>query len=157
MSASWRWAALGALGLLAACAPRMYQRSTVVLDHAESERFDLRYGELDGCLFKHQLPVEYRLQRKQYRLQLRPLSALQGAAPRIELLVEAQPPLDLGFPGMAEPPAPQYAERGTRYVVDTAQLADGVLQLQLRSGGQVVGEERFELSTQSCRVFSPTG
>lgn len=142
------------VALLSGCAPRLYQRSTYVLDHAELDRFTVRYGELEGCLFKHQLPVEYRIKRQRYALALRPVAAVGEAAPRLELRFEPiNAQLQLRWPDLDPPPTALYAEDGERYLIDAPALGSGVLRLEVIENGGVLREERFELRRQSCRVL----
>lgn len=155
MSGAMRGLLAAALLLASGCAPRFYERSTLVLDHPELDRFTVRYGELEGCLLKRQVPVEYRIRRPRYSLTLRPLSAIDGAAPRLELRFEPAGALELRFPELQPPPPMLYAEPGSRYVVEGAALAGERLRVQIVDGSELVGEERFELAREHCRVFTP--
>jgi hypothetical protein len=137
---------------LAACAPKLYQRSTVVLDHADVDQFTVRYGELSGCLLRHQLPVDYTLKRPRYRLDLRPQPATGEAAPTIDIKLTASGDLQLRFPGVEPAPEARYAEGGQRYLLDTAGLG-GSWSLQVVEGAETIGDERFSLSRDSCRVL----
>lgn len=141
--------------LLTACAPQLYKRSTVTLDSREDESLMTRYGELDGCLFKHQLPVEYTLRRPRYTLVLRPIAAMQDAKPRIEIRLQADASVSLTVTSVDRSPEPLYAESGARYVVDTGDLRDKTLALSLTRSGEVLGTERFGVDESSCRVLSP--
>ena len=141
--------------LLTACAPQMYKRTTVTLDSREDDALTTHYGELDGCLLKHQLPVEYTLRRPRYTLVLRPIPAMKDAKPRIEIRLQADAAVSLTVTSADTSPEPLYAEGGVRYVVDTAGLHDKTLALSLTKSGEVLGTERFGVDTSSCRVLSP--
>lgn len=141
--------------LLTACAPQLYKRSTITLDSREDDALTTRYGELDGCLFKHQLPVEYTLRRPRYTLVLRPIPAMKDATPRIEIRLQADASVSLTVTSVDDSPAPLYAESGARYVVDTKDLRDSTLALSLSRSGEVLGTERFGVDESSCRILSP--
>lgn len=141
--------------LLTACAPQMYKRTTVTLDNRDEDALTTHYGELDGCLLKHQLPVEYTLRRPGYTLVLRPIPAMKDAKPRIEIRLQANAAVSLTVTSADVSPEPLYAEGGARYVVDTADLHGKALVLSLTRSGEVLGTERFGVDESSCRVLSP--
>lgn len=136
-----------------ACTPRFYQRTTVALEVGDEEAVQIRYGELDSCLLRRQVPVDYVIRRPRYTLQIRPVPGLETPA-RLELRLQAGANGTLQFPDLAEAPQALFAELGVRYVVDTAAL-NGVLNLQVRRGNEELGSERFKLSAGQCRVLSP--
>jgi len=136
-----------------ACAPRFYQRTTVALDVGDEDAVQIRYGELDSCLLRRQVPVEYTIRRPRYTLQIRPVPGLETPA-RLELRLQAGANGTLRFPDLTLEPQALYAEPGVRYVVDTVAL-NGALNLQILRGSEELGSERFKLSAGQCRVLSP--
>lgn len=149
-----RFSVLGLAATLAACAPRFYERSTVTLDGRDDGALQVRYGELDGCLFRHQLPVEYTLRRPAYTLVLRPVAVTGDGSPRVELRLQTDRGVELRVDNAREPVAPLYIDGGSRYLVDTAALAGGRLELTLSRGAETVGTESFAVSRDRCRVLA---
>jgi hypothetical protein len=142
---------------LTACAPRFYQRHTVVLDSNEQDALQVRYGELDDCLFRHQIPVEYTVRRPQYTLYLRPVSSTDAQSARIEIRLVADAGVSLTVADVEQSPEALYAETGHRYLVNVAELKSEVLRLRLEERGERIGEERFAVKADHCRVLSPAG
>ncbi len=141
--------------LSCACAPRIYQRSTVTLEAPDDEGTQIRYGEFDGCLLRQQLPVEYVVRRRFYTLTIRPIAALEDDRPRVEVRVSGDATVMLRVVGAEPPVEARYAEGGSRYVIDTGAIAGTTLEMELSRAGEVIGQERFDLKKHSCRVLSP--
>lgn len=157
MSHCYRLAALLLTTIaVSACAPRFYERSTVVFDTPDDEAIQVRYGELDGCLLRQQVPVEYILRRPRYTLLVRPVAGLDSA-PRIELRLQSDSDAKLVFPTLAVAPPPLFADKGSRYLVDTTEITDSLLQVEVRRGSESLGQEALRFSATRCRVLSPTG
>ncbi len=139
-----------------ACAPRFYDRSTLEFDAPDEDAVQVRYGELDGCLLRRQVPVEYTLRRPRYTLVIKPVAGLDSQ-PRIELRLRADASLELVFPGVEPPPAALFAEQGSRYLIDSAVLPGRLLHVEVHRGTEILGEERLRFSETHCRILSPTG
>lgn len=149
----------GALTLMlamsaAACAPKFYQRTTVALETGDDDGVQVHYGELDSCLLRQQVPVEYIVRRPRYTLQIRPVPGM-GAPPRLDLRLQGNGNPVLSFPDLAEPPAPLFAEQGVRYLVETSALGHSLSFTVLR-GQEELGRERYALTPGHCRVLSPS-
>jgi len=136
-----------------ACAPKFYQRTTVAVETGDDEGVQVRYGELDSCLLRQQVPVEYVVRRPRYTLQIHPMPGLQ-APPRLELRLQAGADPTLQFVDLKEQPQPLFAEQGVRYVVETSAL-NNVLNLKVLRGQEELGHESFRLTPDQCRVMSP--
>lgn len=137
----------------AACAPKFYQRTTVALETGDDEGAVVRYGELDSCLLRQLVPVEYLVKRPRYSLQIRPMPGL-NEKPGVELRLQAGAEPSLRFDDVAVQPAALYAESGVRYVVDTASLKK-TLGFTVLRGSEELGHESFALTPDHCRVLSP--
>ncbi len=144
---------LGLSLLLAACAPRLYERQTVALDHPDLGSFEIRYAEFDGCLLKQTVPVSYRVQRAQYVLALGVHfgNTPDPAALDVDLLGDAD--LTANFPGRPDAPAPTSIENGVRYRLDADRMGSQ-LAVRVQRDGRVLGEERFEIERSRCRALS---
>jgi hypothetical protein len=138
----------------AACAPKFYQRTTVAVETGDDDGVQVRYGELDSCLLRQQVPVEYVVRRPRYTLQIRPVPGLQ-APPRLELRLQAGSEPTLQFPDLQQQPQALFAEQGVRYLVETSAL-NNLLNLKVLRGQEELGRERFRLTPDHCRVMSPT-
>lgn len=139
--------------LLSACTPQVFQRQTVTLDHAELERFEIRYAELPGCLWRRQVPVHYRLERAGYVLDFDIDFGLDRRKPELELnLSPAQ--LSARFPGLDPAPIAEELEQGKRYQLAMSQLDEASFVVEVLSQGVVLGRERLVVEQQTCRGLS---
>lgn len=136
-----------------ACAPKLYQRTTVALETGDDEGVQVHYGELDSCLLRQQVPNEYIVRRPRYTLQIRPVPSMDEPA-SIELRLQAGADPSLRFDDVAQQPQALYAEPGVRYVVATASLKK-MLSFTVLRGTEELGHERFALTPDHCRVLSP--
>jgi hypothetical protein len=138
---------------LAACATRMYERQTVALDSADLENFEIRYGDLEGCLWRHTVPVSYRVKRAQYTLELGVHFGITPDSPALDVDLIGDPDLTASFPGRPDAPAPTPIENGARYRLETDPLGP-LLAVRVERDGRVLGEERFEIERSRCRALS---
>lgn len=148
-----RSSSLALCGLLAACAPRLYQRETIAVDHRDIEQFEIRYAAFEGCLWKQQVPVSYRLRRPNYVLDL---GVHFGSAPQaasLDLNLSGAPDLSARFPALARAPAVTETEGSVRYRVDSAQAGSSITMIVLRAG-MPVGEEHLRLERSTCRALA---
>ena len=139
--------------LLGACAPRLYQRETIAVDHRDLEQFEIRHADFEGCLWQQQVPISYRLARPGYTLDL---GVHFGSAPQpasLDLTLSGAEDLAARFPSLAQPPVPTETEAGVRYRIDSNQVADALALTVLR-GGVAVGEERLRLERSTCRAMA---
>lgn len=148
---------LAALGV-SACATGMFTRETVTLDSARLEDYSIRYEPLPGCLLKQQVPTRYSVKRASYRLELIVKAGYNDEPPRIDVEVGDTSNLTLEFPGLsgALPETAQF-DRGRRYTLNVANLASRTLTIDVRSGGEHLGQEAFTLHSQRCHGLSFQG
>lgn len=145
-----RPALIAALLALAACAPRVYQRETVILDAPDLDQYTIKYGELEGCLLRRQVPLNYGVARARYAVALRAGTSAQAQAPRIEIVVKGARTLSLRFPDLSEPPVGDVGPQSSRYSVDTAALPQGRLRFDVLSGVELLGSEALTFKRESC-------
>lgn len=141
--------------LLSACAPRLYERQAVQIDHHDLDQFEIRYADFDGCLLKHAVPVSWRLQRPLYTLDVSAgFGSTPGAPPSLELRVSGHPGLALAFPGLNPAPRISPTEDGPRYRLDLPGDAPDRLVLDVLRDSIAVGKEVFRLKLDRCRALS---
>ncbi len=148
-----RLSSLALCALLTACAPRLYQRETVSVDHRDIDQFEIRYTDFEGCLWKQSVPVSYRLRRPAYVLDL---GVHFGSSPQpssLDLALSGASDLSARFPALAEAPVATDTETGVRYRVD-ADKAGSTLAMTVLRGGVPVGEENLRLKRSTCRAMS---
>ncbi len=153
ISALARTSGLALCTLLAACAPRLYQRETMTIDHRDLDQFEIRYADFEGCLVKQAVPVSYRLKRPGYVLDL---GIHFGTAPQpasLDVTLSGAPDLSARFPALTEPPAITRTEDSARYRVDTTMLGTSLAITVLRNG-VLVGEEHLRLEHSKCHALS---
>lgn len=143
-------ALIAALLALAACAPRIYERETVILDAPDLDQYTIKYGELEGCLLRRQVPLNYGVARARYAVALRAGTSAQDAAPRIEIVVKGARTLSLRFPELSEQPAGDVGPQSSRYSVDSAALPQNRLRFEVLSGTEVLGTEALTFKRESC-------
>ncbi|MGH8517106.1 MAG: hypothetical protein ACREUE_06560 [Panacagrimonas sp.] len=139
--------------LLAACAPRLYERQTVALDHPDLESFEIRYADFDGCLLRQTVPVSYLVKRSQYVLALGVHFGNTPQPPALDVDLLGDPDLTASFPGRPDASAPMPIENGARYRLDADRLGT-MLAVRVQRDGRVLGEERFEIERSHCRALS---
>jgi len=139
--------------LLAACAPRLYQRETVTVDHRDIDQFEIRYADFEGCLWKQQVPISYRLRRPSYVLDLGVHFGSKPEASSLDLSLSGAEDLTARFPSLAEIPQPTETEGSVRYRVGADQ-AGSTLAMTVLRGGVPVGEEHLRLERSTCRALS---
>lgn len=153
ISQTARTCGIALCALLAACSPRLYQRETVAVDHRDIDQFEIRYADFEGCLWKQQVPVSYRLKRPGYVLDLGVHFGNKPEAPSLDLTLSGAEDLTAHFPALAQVPQPTETEGSVRYRVGADQ-AGSVLAMTVLRGGVPVGEEHLRLERSSCRAIS---
>jgi hypothetical protein len=138
---------------MSACAPRLYERQTVALDAADLENFEIRYADLDGCLWRHTVPVSYRVKRAQYTMALGVHFGTTPDSPALDVDLIGDPDFSATFPGRPDTPAPTPIENGVRYRIETDPLGP-ILAVRVQRDGRVLGEERFDIERSHCRALS---
>ncbi|TDU26557.1 hypothetical protein DFR24_3586 [Panacagrimonas perspica] len=139
--------------LLAACAPRLYQRETVAVDHRDIDQFEIRYADFEGCLWKQQVPISYRLKRPAYVLDLGVHFGNKPEAPSLDISLSGAADLTARFPALAQAPQPTETEDSVRYRV-SADQAGSTLAMTVLRDGVAVGEEHLRLERSTCRALS---
>lgn len=140
--------------LLAACAPRLYQRQTIELDHRELDQFEIRYAEFEGCLLQRQVPVSYRLRRPQYTLDLAVHFGSRTEPASLDLALSGGQDLTARFPGLKEAPAAVETEQGAVRYRFQAERARTDLSLVVLRGETRLGEEYLRIEHSTCRALS---
>jgi hypothetical protein len=138
--------------LMSACAPRLYERQTVALDSADLDKFEIRYADLEGCLWRHTVPVSYRVKRAQYTLELGVHFGTTPGSPALDVDLIGDPDFSATFPGRPSGPAPTPIENGVRYRLETDPLGP-MLAVRVERDGHVLGEERFNIERSRCRAL----
>lgn len=146
---------LAASLLLSACAPRLYERQRVDIDHRDLDQFEIRYADFEGCLLRQAVPVHWRLRRPAYTLDLALAFGSGPQAPAsLELVLSGQKPLSARFPGLRAPPTATDTGDGTRYRLPLGADAPDTVQLQVLRDEQVMGSETLRLLPHRCRALS---
>ena len=149
--------AAGAL-TVAGCATGMFTRDTVTLDSAQLGDYSIRYEPLTDCLLKQMVPAQYSVKRANYRLQLTIKPGYNEQPPRIEAEVGGSADLSLEFPGMTgDAPEAVRLDSGRRYTLNVANLKNQSLVIDVRGGGERLGQEQFSLHPQRCHGLSFQG
>lgn len=145
--------ALGGCLALSACAPRLYQRETLKLDHRDLDQFEIRYAEFDGCLLRRPVPVSYRLQRSSYVLNLEVRFGNDQTAAGLEVGLSGTGTLNARFPDLGPVEPISVTDGGSRYRLDSARLG-GALRVQVLRGATQLGDETITIERQRCRALS---
>jgi hypothetical protein len=133
-----------------ACAPGFFVRDTVTLDSERLGDYAIRYEPFSDCLWKQMVPTRYAVQRSGYRLELTVKPGYNSEPPQIEAGVSGATDPTLEFTGAAvQPDGSRKTDSGRSYVVSVAPR-DQSLVIQVRSGGQELGQEQFSLHTRRC-------
>lgn len=140
-----------AAALLAACAPRLYQRETLTLDHGELDQFEIRYADFDSCLLRRPVPVSWKLRRKLYTLELDVNWGTDAQPASLDLNLSDNPELSARFEGIEPAPRATDLETGVRYRVDPV---PAVLRLTVLRGATEVGNETLRVRRETCRALS---
>lgn len=130
-----------------------FTRDTVTLDSAELGDYAIRYEPLPGCLLKQMVPTRYSVVRADYRLELTVKAGDGGESPRIDAAVAGATGPALEFPGAAPAPVGMKTDHGWSYTVDVGSLKDERLVVQVRGGGEYLGQEQFVLAARRCHGF----
>lgn len=144
-------AALFAAASISACMPRYTQRQTLVLDPAQGDDYSIRYGELEGCLVRQQVPLLYSVQRPAYKLSLRVLPSTGGEAPAIEVVVEGSGGVNVRFPDLPTQRADE--QQPQRTVIPVNSLPVPSLKMELLRGSEFVGSETIAVRQRSCSAL----
>lgn len=139
------------LALLTACAPRLYQRETLSLDHAELDRFEIRYADFDSCLLRRPVPVSWKLRRTLYTLELDVHFGTDDQPASLDLNLSGSPDLSARFAELTVQPVGTEIETGTRYRVP---VPGSTLSLTVLRDGRPVGDEVLRLKRDTCRALS---
>lgn len=146
---------LGVCALLsAACAPRMYQRETLQLDHRDLEQFEIRYADFDGCLLQRPVPVSYRVKRALYTLSLDVHFGTDASAAGLDIGVLGSGDLSARFPDLAAPPSSLSGEDGVRYRFTADALRGSGFTLEVFDGKTLLAQEIVMVRRESCRAIS---
>lgn len=155
MSTDRRWMRWLPLALLlAGCAPRLHQRHTVVLEPTEPDVVEMRYGAFEGCLLRREMPVQYRVQRPDYRLQFEVGSSPVERSPSLAVVLQGDGRLQARFPGLSSAPSAQALDGGQRYVLAADTLPASDLRVEVLRDDAVLGREQFAVRRESCRALS---
>lgn len=139
---------------ISACAPQLYRRNTVVLDHAALDLFRIGYAEFDGCLLRREVPVNYELQRPHYRMRLEIHFGNGGNAAGIGLELSGPDALSARFADLDPAPVEQPIDGGVRYRIDSASVRADRFTIQVLGDGVLLGEETLQTRTDSCHAVS---
>lgn len=134
-----------------ACAPRLYQRETLQLDHAELDRFEIRYADFDSCMLRRPVPVSWKLARPLYTLELEVNFGTDAQPADLDLMLSGSPNLAAQFAELAAQPTATELDTGTRYRVA---VPGSILSLTVLRDGRPVGEEVLRLKRDHCRALS---
>lgn len=145
---------LGCLAGLSACAPQLYQRETLQIDHREFERFEIRYAPMDGCLLSREVPVSYRLQRPDYALHVDVGFGNGENSASLALSLLGDNDLGARFVDLAAAPRANPLDDGVRYRIPADALADGRLSFDVLLDDTVLEREVLQVRTQRCRAIS---
>lgn len=138
---------------MSACASHLYERSTVVLDQADPDAFDIRYGQFDGCLLKRDVPVEYALKRPSYTLRFEVGFGADDRAPKLDVILSQAVDATLAFDGAGTVAPADLIDGTRRYEIDTGE-ADRTVGISVQRGTDVLGRETIHLDRQKCSAMS---
>lgn len=136
---------------LAACAPRLYQRETLALDHAELDQFEIRYADFDSCLLRRPVPVSWKVQRPLYTLELDVNFGADAQPASLDLQLSGDPELSARFPGLEPAPKATALETGARYRVAAV---PSTLSVTVLRGAAELGQETLRVQRETCRALS---
>ncbi|MGB0954446.1 MAG: hypothetical protein ACPGZP_00435 [Panacagrimonas sp.] len=139
---------------LSACAPSTFKRSTVSLSHPNLDQFEIRHADFQGCLWRHPVPVHYRIQRTEYELEVDVRFGLGAEPASLDITVRSQPAARAEFLNLPQQPDAQAVDKGHRYRLLRSQIAQQRLALDVFSEGRALGRERFRLDDHSCLGLS---
>lgn len=139
--------------VLGACAPRLYQRETLEIDHRDLDQFEIRYANFDGCLLRRPVPVSYRLQRGAYLLSLDVRFGNDQTAAGLDVGLSGAGALSASFPGLGTVAPTSTTESGTRYRLDSSAF-ESPLRVQVWRGGTLLGDETLGIRREHCRALS---
>lgn len=145
---------IGACALLAACAPRLYQRETLQIDHRDLGQFEIRYTEFEGCLLERQVPVSYRVKRALYTLTLDVHFGSDDAPAGLDVGLIGAGDLSARFPDLSASPAPIPGQDGVRYRFNADALRGGGFTLEVLEGKTLLAQEIVMVRREHCRAFS---
>lgn len=138
---------------LGACAPRLYQRETLKLDHRDLDQFEIRYANFDGCLLRRPVPVSYRLQRDAYLLSLDVRFGNDQTAAGLDVGLSGTGTLSARFPGLGAVAPASTTESGARYRLDSSAF-ESPLRVQVWRGETLLGDETLGVRREHCRALS---
>lgn len=145
---------LGACALLTACAPRLFQRETLQIDHPDLEQFDIRYADFEGCLLKRPVPVSYRVKRALYTLSLDVHFGNADGAAGLDVGLIGSGDLSGRFPDLGSSPPATQTEDGMRYRIAASALSGSGFTLEVLQGGTPLAQEIIFVRRQHCRALS---
>lgn len=139
---------------LAACAPKLYQRETLQVDHRDFERFEIRYAPMDGCLLNRDVPVAYRLQRPDYALLIEVGFGNGENTASLALSLTGDNDLSARFNGVAPLPQAHRLDDGVRYRIPVSSMRGGQLAFDVLLDQIMLEREILQVQTQRCRAIS---
>lgn len=137
--------------LLSACAPRLYQRETLTVDHRDLDQFEIRYADFDSCLLRRPVPVSWKLRRALYTMELDVHFGTDAQPATLDLNLSGSPDLSARFAELRTSPPATEVETGTRYRVN---IPGSTLTISVLRGGTAVGEEVLRVGRDTCRALS---
>lgn len=147
-------ALLACAAVLAGCAPRLYERQTLRLDHHDLDQFSIRYQSFEDCLLKRDVPVNYRLQRDRYRMTLDVHFGDDAHPATLDLGLTGSEDLTVTFSGLTVPPARTETEDGVFYRIDPSGMKERSFFAYILRGTEELGVEAIRIEHQSCRALS---
>lgn len=148
-----RLAAAAAALSLAGCSSGFYTRETLQLGGPQLQDYSIRYESLEGCLLRQQVPMQYRVDRREYRLMLRMVPSYENSPPAVEVRLQGASTLTARFPGVEHPPEGYATPEETRYVLESTALPPQTLTIEVYSEQRKLGVERLSFERHSCRAF----
>lgn len=146
---------LGACVVLStACAPRLYLRETLQLDHRDLGQFEIRYADFDGCLLQRPVPVSYRVKRALYTLSLDVHFGTDASAASLDIGLIGSEELSARFPDLAVPPTSLTGEGGARYRFTADALRGSGFTIEVFDGKTPLAQEIVMVRRESCRAVS---
>jgi hypothetical protein len=149
-------AALAAMAL-SGCATQLYERSVVVIDHYDTDAFEVRYADFDGCLVKQQVPVDYKLKRGLYTLRFEAPFGTTKAPPDLDVLLADAPGATLSFTGVGTVAPADELDGVRRYELKPDSTKKQIVGIDVARGSEVLGHETVRLEPQTCKAMSLGG
>lgn len=140
--------------LTAACAPRLYQRETLKLDHPDLDQFEIRYADFEGCLLKRPVPVSYRVKRALYTLTLDVHFGSDPNPAGLDVWLSGPGRVSARFPDLAVAPLAAALDEGVRYRIASNALRGNGFTLEVMQDQALLGQEIIHVRREHCRALS---